>query len=69
MDSKEEFESFKGLTTERTLEDQLEELKVIYQQALESELEFSFDKAIIGEGDLIFLTKNQMHFWCVTKIR
>jgi len=63
MDSKENFENFKRLKSERTLEDQLEELKLIYQEALASELDFSYDKAIIGEQDLIFPTKNQMYFW------
>lgn len=63
MDSKEDFETFKALASERTLEDQLEELELIYKMALESNLEFPFDKAIIGEKDLIFPTKNQLHFW------
>lgn len=63
MDSKEDFETFKALANERRLEDQLEELELIYKMALENEVEFTFDKAIVGERDLIFPTKNQLQFW------
>ena len=66
LSSKEDFERLKTIEHKRTLENQLSELKVIYDLAIDTQeeiLDFSFDKIIVGTKDFIFPTKNQINFW------
>ncbi len=63
MSSKADFQSYQSLLSSRTLEDQLEELKLIYALALQKTITFAFDKAVIGKNDLIFTEENQNNFW------
>lgn len=56
-------QKFKEIESSRLLEDQLDELKLIYDLAMEEQVDSKFDKAIVGTSDLIFPTRNQLHFW------
>ena len=61
--SKEDNHRFNNTLSTRGLEDQLQELKAIFTLAKDSEINFPFNKAIVGSADLIFPTKNQIQFW------
>ena len=63
LGSKEDFQKYQDIPNSRTLENQLSELELIHKLAKNKTIDFSFDKAIIGTGDLIFPTQNQINFW------
>jgi len=63
LGSKEAFTWYKNLSSKRENSTQLEELKLIYKNAKNTTIDFTFDKIIIGEQDLIFPVKNQIKFW------
>ena len=63
LGSKEDFLWFQNLKSKRENITQLEELKLIYKNALNPRIDFTFDEIIIGQEDLIFPVKNQLKFW------
>lgn len=63
LGSKDQFLKFNSKKMDRTLDNQLEELKIIYDLALNTNASISFDKAIIGKEDLIFPVQNQQNAW------
>ena len=63
LGSKEDFNWYKNLSLKRENHSQLEELKIIYKNAINTTIDFTFDKIIIGQKDLIFPANNQIRFW------
>lgn len=63
LDSIFDVEKYKNIGIQRSIGSQLTELKAIFEQAKDSEIDFHFDKAVIGNRDLIFPTLNQIEFW------
>ena len=61
--SKEAFNKFENIGNNRDSESQLEELKRIYKNAVNTTIDFTFDKILIGKQDLIFPVNHQIKFW------
>jgi pimeloyl-[acyl-carrier protein] methyl ester esterase len=58
------YKSLESVFPARTVENQQDELRFIYQETLNRDLSvFQFDTAIIGTGDLIFSPENQQNYW------
>jgi len=63
LGSKENFDWYKSLKNKRENKEQLDELKLIHKNAINTSIDFTFDKIIIGKQDLIFPSNNQINFW------
>ena len=63
LGSKDNFTWFQNLASKRENNSQLEELKIIYKNAINTTIDFTFDEIFIGQQDLIFPVINQIEFW------
>ena len=63
LGSKESFAWYQNLSLKRGNSSQLEELKIIYKNAINTTIDFTFDEIFIGQEDLIFPVNNQIEFW------